>query len=80
MTVWPVEEPDALNPATKDVLLLAEFAFVNTHGAVRFAVETPARVTENVDPPSVMVPAADAPVSSFSSTVPVCWTFQFVPV
>jgi hypothetical protein len=52
-----------------DVLLLVELVFWNTQGAVRLAVETPALVTEKVDPPSVIVPAAEAPARLFSTYV-----------
>jgi hypothetical protein len=70
ITVWPVEEPDALTPSANDVLLFVEFAFVNTQGAVRFPVATPARVIENVAPVSVIVAAAVAPVMELSAPPP----------
>jgi len=58
--------PLALNPATNDALLLVEFAFKKTQGAIKAAVAMPERVTEAVAAPSVIVPAALAPVRLFS--------------
>src|SRR5271156_54334 len=43
--VWPVEVPGEVMPSVTDVLLFVELVFWNTQGAVRFAVDTPARVT-----------------------------------